>query len=67
MERIPVNKDNTNEAFEHVFKNGMNNPIIATTEPTSESLKVNVVTFYGGYMYIKFQNGDSYKFLGTAI
>lgn len=69
MERINyAGKDkDVADALDFVKQNALGNILIAADTPTSDTLKANQLTFYGGWVYLKLPSGISYKFQLTAI
>jgi len=62
MERpkIAITKENSMVIFDHIFANGMGNPIIFTAIPTDDGMKANTcgkVKDATDFMYIKFADG----------
>ena len=61
-------KDNeVKEISDFISHNALGNIIIATQQPSADTLKVNAVVFYDGYLYTKLVNGNSYKWAITSL
>jgi len=72
MERSPKKTDdkNTNDIFEHIFRNALGNPIIFTATPTNATMKANTwgkVTGVNTAIYMKFADGGAMTITGTEL
>lgn len=69
METSPVKSKDSNleRIFQHIFDNGMGNPIILSGVPTASQMKANTWGIYGSDLYFKFGNNVLLKFTGAVV
>ena len=57
----------TQDAFEHVFRNALGNPIVLDSAPTKEGMKANTVAKHGTDIYFKTADGTVLKITGVEV
>jgi hypothetical protein len=69
MERAKqiTNDKKLDPILDHIYRNGMGNPIILPSAPTNDEMKGNSWGIHGSDIYIKHANGVLIKLSGTVI
>lgn len=65
--RFKVDDKQQRDIYQHIFENAMGNPLVMDAEPAGDDIKMGTPVRYGDDLFIKFPDGKTYKFTGTAI